>query len=126
MEVIKCVDLFNLDGCTHHKTLPAEVFESFGTIRFITEFPLVIYALLHGCTLVVDEFDGIGDMERKCIRCVGKATERFEEDALRMLRGVRFAGQLQFEIERATFLAMKEKAPTIVNVSAERIRFSLI
>ena len=39
------------------KTLPAEVFESFGTIRFITEFPLVIYALLHGCTLVVDEFD---------------------------------------------------------------------
>ena len=39
------------------KTLPAEVFESYGTIRFITEFPLVIYALLNGCTLAMDEFD---------------------------------------------------------------------
>lgn len=74
---------------------------------------------------VVDEFDGMGDIERKCIRCVGDARERFEEDALRMLRGIRFAGQLLFEIEPVTMMAIQEKAPTLVNVSAERIRTEL-
>ena len=65
------------------------------------------------------------DLEKKIIRCVGEASERFDEDALRMLRGIRFAGQLQFELEEKTFLAIKEKAPTLVNVSAERIRTEL-
>ncbi len=76
-------------------------------------------------TGIVDEFDGIGDLGRKCIRCVGDPAERFEEDALRMLRGVRFAGQLQFTIEPKTLEAMRQKAPTLVNVSAERIRTEL-
>jgi tRNA nucleotidyltransferase (CCA-adding enzyme) len=76
-------------------------------------------------TGIVDKFDGMDDMKRKCIRCVGNAAERFEEDALRMLRGIRFAGQLQFVIEEDTLEAIRDKAPTIVNVSAERIRTEL-
>ncbi len=74
---------------------------------------------------IVDEFEGIQDIQRKCIRCVGEAGERFEEDALRMLRGIRFAAQLEFGIEVKTLSAIREKAPTLVNVSAERIRTEL-
>lgn len=76
-------------------------------------------------TGIIDEFDGLGDLRRHCIRCVGSPVERFEEDALRMLRGVRFAGQLQFDIGEETYRAIREKAPTLVNVSAERIRTEL-
>lgn len=74
---------------------------------------------------IVDQFDGMKDLKEHCIRCVGDAGERFEEDALRMLRGIRFAGQLQFDIEKQTLAAIREKAPTLVNVSAERIRTEL-
>ncbi len=76
-------------------------------------------------TGIVDEFGGLADLERKCIRCVGCAGERFEEDALRMLRGIRFAGQLQFEIEPETREAIRERASTLTKVSAERIRTEL-
>ena len=48
---------------------------------------------------LVDAFDGVGDLERGVIRCVGAAVERFTEDALRMLRAVRFGAQLGFSIE---------------------------
>ncbi len=74
---------------------------------------------------IVDEFEGIQDLGRKCIRCVGEPRERFEEDALRMLRGIRFAAQLEFGIEVNTLSAIREKAPTLVSVSAERIRSEL-
>lgn len=74
---------------------------------------------------IVDRFQGMEDIERKLIRCVGDARERFEEDALRMFRAIRFAGQLQFGIEEDTFEAIREKAPTLVHVSAERIRTEL-
>ena len=50
---------------------------------------------------IVDVFDGMGDLKRRCIRCVGDADARFNEDALRILRAVRFAAQLDFEIENA-------------------------
>lgn len=76
-------------------------------------------------TGIVDPFDGMSDIEKRCIRCVGDPRERFGEDALRMLRGIRFAGQLQFEIENETLTAIREQAPTLVNVSAERIRTEL-
>lgn len=74
---------------------------------------------------IVDIFDGMGDLERKCIRCVGNPLERFSEDALRMLRGIRFAAQLGFEIEKDTRNAIGELSETIRNVSAERIRVEI-
>jgi tRNA nucleotidyltransferase (CCA-adding enzyme) len=74
---------------------------------------------------LVDVFDGMGDLERRLIRCVGCAKERFDEDALRMLRAVRFAGQLGFSIHEDTRAAICEKAETLKHISAERIRVEM-
>lgn len=74
---------------------------------------------------IIDLFDGVSDLEKKIIRCVGDARQRFSEDALRMLRGVRFAGQLGFDVEKETLDAIYELAPTIQNVSKERIRVEI-
>ncbi len=72
-----------------------------------------------------DPFDGRGDIGRKIIRAVGSPSERFGEDALRMLRAVRFSAQLDFCIEDATLRAVEECAELIRNISAERIRDEL-
>ncbi len=74
---------------------------------------------------LVDLFGGREDLEKGLIRCVGEASERFDEDALRILRAFRFAAQLGFEIDEKTFEAAKEKAPNLAKVSAERIRVEL-
>ncbi|MCR5279475.1 MAG: CCA tRNA nucleotidyltransferase [Lachnospiraceae bacterium] len=74
---------------------------------------------------LVDEFGGIDDLENKVIRCVGNATERFSEDALRILRALRFSAQLDYTIEKETKEAIKDLAPTLKNISAERIREEL-
>ena len=75
---------------------------------------------------LVDAFDGMGDLERGVIRCVGKAEERFSEDALRMLRAIRFAAQLGFAIEADTRQAICLLAGNIAKVSAERIQVEMV
>lgn len=75
---------------------------------------------------LVDEYNGLGDIDKGIIRCVGNPKERFTEDALRMLRAVRFSAQLGFDIDEDTRNAIKELAPTIVNISSERIRDELL
>ena len=72
-------------------------------------------------TGLIDRFDGEKDLEYGIIRAVGDAEERFSEDALRMLRAIRFAGQLNFDIEGKTFDAIKKLSPNISKVSVERI-----
>ena len=67
-----------------------------------------------------DRFGGISDIENKIIKCVGEADERFEEDALRILRAIRFSAQLGFEIEEKTALAIKRKLSLLKFVSGER------
>ena len=75
---------------------------------------------------IVDAFDGIGDLTRKIIRCVGVPQERFDEDALRIMRAVRFSAQLGFEIDGPTKAAITEKAQQLENISAERIQMELV
>ena len=70
---------------------------------------------------IVDIFDGVGDLQRKIIRCVGNAHDRFDEDALRILRAVRFSAQLGFGIEENTARAAKELAVNLKKISSERI-----
>lgn len=70
---------------------------------------------------IVDIFDGVGDLHRKIIRCVGNAHDRFDEDALRILRAVRFSAQLGFGIEENTASAAKELAVNLKKISSERI-----
>src|SRR3990172_1230694 len=70
---------------------------------------------------VIDLVDGEKDLERRCLRAIGEARERFEEDRLRMVRAVRFAASLDFTIEKKTLAAIGELAPTIGRISWERI-----
>lgn len=71
---------------------------------------------------LMDFFDGIGDLERQCLRCVGDAKERFNEDALRMFRAVRFVGQLGFQIEEKTKKAISLLKMNLSKVAVERMK----
>lgn len=75
---------------------------------------------------LVDLFHGLEDMENQVIRCVGNPMERFQEDALRILRAVRFSAQLGFTIEENTREGIRSLAPNLKNVSAERIQVELV
>lgn len=74
---------------------------------------------------LVDAFGGEMDLERGMIRCVGNALDRFTEDALRILRAIRFSAQLGFAIERETEAAISAIAPNLEKVSRERIQVEL-
>lgn len=73
-------------------------------------------------TGLVDLFGGAEDLKNKIVRCVGSPHERFTEDALRILRAIRFSAQLGFEIEAGTDAAIKELAPTLTKISRERVQ----
>ena len=75
---------------------------------------------------LVDLFDGQKDLEGKVIRCVGDPLERFTEDALRIMRAVRFSAQLGFSLETDTRKALSVLAPNLKHVSAERIQVELV
>ena len=73
-----------------------------------------------------DPYGGRADCERGVVRCVGEPDVRFSEDALRMLRGVRFAAQYGFTLDRAAGTAIHENAPAIRDIAGERIREELV
>lgn len=75
---------------------------------------------------LVDLFHGMNDIRAEIIRCVGNPLERFGEDALRILRAVRFSAQLGFSIEAETKTGIEELAPNLKLVSAERIQTELV
>lgn len=75
---------------------------------------------------MIDLFGGMEDMENGIIRAVGTARERFTEDALRIMRAVRFAAQLGYRIEEKTREAIVELAPNLSQISAERIQTELV
>ncbi|MBR5290579.1 MAG: CCA tRNA nucleotidyltransferase, partial [Erysipelotrichaceae bacterium] len=75
---------------------------------------------------IIDLFGGMEDIKNKRICCVGDPMERFSEDALRIMRAVRFSAQLGYTIEKSTAAAIKELAPTLQNISAERIQVELV
>ena len=74
---------------------------------------------------IIDYFGGIEDLNNKIIRAVGEPNKRFQEDALRMLRAIRFAARLDFHIEERTLEAIKVNSKLILNISNERIRDEL-
>lgn len=88
------------------------------------DFTINAMALSHdgGHAGLMDPFGGMKDLEKGIIRCVGDPEKRFSEDALRILRCIRFAAQLDFEIEEKTAAAMTKLAPLLDNIAAERIR----
>ncbi|MGN7468978.1 CCA tRNA nucleotidyltransferase [Brevibacillus sp. SAFN-007a] len=72
-----------------------------------------------------DPFGGRADIESKLVRAVGEPLVRFQEDALRLLRGVRFAAQLGFSLEEQTLAAMRKTAPLLSHIAVERVREEL-
>lgn len=70
---------------------------------------------------ITDPFGGLHDIEKEVVRCVGNPEKRFSEDALRMMRAIRFASRYEFAIEGVLFNSIKKFAPTIKKVSLERI-----
>lgn len=74
---------------------------------------------------LMDYFNGYEDLNNKMVKCVGAPSKRFDEDALRMLRAIRFSAQLGFQIEEKTAEAIKAKCDRIKNVSVERIQIEI-
>lgn len=74
---------------------------------------------------VLDQFSGLADLEKGLVRAVGDPDQRFREDALRLIRAVRFAVQLGYKIEKSTAAAIKTNAKLLRKVSRERIRDEL-
>ncbi|PSL41957.1 tRNA nucleotidyltransferase (CCA-adding enzyme) [Planomicrobium soli] len=74
---------------------------------------------------VIDLFGGKNDLKKRLIRAVGNSDKRFQEDALRMLRAVRFSGQLDFEIDSETLASIRRQAHLIRSVAVERIKTEL-
>lgn len=75
---------------------------------------------------IIDLFNGLQDLENHIIRAVGTADERFNEDALRMMRAIRFASRLDFTIEMETKKALKKHAPLLKKIAIERIHIEFI
>lgn len=71
---------------------------------------------------IMDPFHGMADIDKGIIRAVGNPHERFKEDALRMMRAVRFSAQLDFQIESETMVSIRENAPLLEKIAVERIQ----
>ncbi len=121
------VTTYRIDGEYEDARHPKEVLFTANLLEDLKRRDFTINAMAYNeQNGIVDAFDGIGDLDRGVIRCVGKAQERFTEDALRMLRAIRFAAQLGFKIEAETRDAIAELAENIAKVSAERIQVELV
>lgn len=121
------VTTYRIDGEYEDGRHPKEVQFTDNLIEDLKRRDFTINAMAYNDTRgLVDVFDGIGDLERGVIRCVGDARERFSEDALRMMRAIRFSAQLGYTIEESTRAAIRELAPTLNRISAERIQVELI
>ncbi len=103
------------------------------SVNFVTDIKedlsrrdFTINALAYNETTgLIDYFNGLYDLKNKVIKCVGDPDKRFKEDALRMLRAIRFSCQLSFDIEKNTLDAIKNNYLLIANISNERIRDEL-
>jgi len=120
------VTTYRIDGLYEDARHPKEVTFTDDLLEDLKRRDFTINAMAYSdATGIIDAFDGQGDLERGIIRCVGNPQERFSEDALRMMRAIRFAAQLGFELEKDTKAAISELAPNLKMVSAERIMAEL-
>lgn len=117
------VTTYRIDGEYEDARHPKEVAFTANLLEDLKRRDFTINAMAYSKDRgLIDEFGGMNDLQRKIIRCVGDPWQRFGEDALRILRAVRFAAQLGFEIEENTKKAIVELAPTLSKISAERIQ----
>lgn len=121
------VTTYRIDGEYEDNRHPKEVIFTSNLVEDLKRRDFTINAMAYNEREgLIDVFGGEQDLKDKLVRCVGTAEDRFGEDALRMLRAVRFAAQLGFEIVPETAQAIKKLAPTIEHVSAERIQVEMV
>lgn len=121
------VTTYRLDGEYEDGRHPKEVAFTDNLVEDLKRRDFTINAMAYSeFGGLVDVFDGAGDLRRGIIRCVGDAKERFAEDALRILRAVRFCAQLGFSMEAQTMEAIRELSANMRLVSAERIQVELV
>ncbi len=121
------VTTYRIDGTYEDGRHPSQVTFTSDLREDLRRRDLTINAMAYNDTEgLVDLFGGMADLEAGVVRCVGNPRERFEEDALRILRAIRFSAQLGFCIEEGTAAAIRELAPTLSRISAERIQAELV
>ncbi len=121
------VTTYRIDGEYEDSRHPREVTFTPSLIEDLKRRDFTINAMAYNDEAgLVDIFDGMRDIEKGLIRCVGNPMERFTEDALRMMRAVRFSAQLGYEIEEQTCKAIRQLAPNLCHISAERIQAELV
>lgn len=121
------VTTYRIDGEYQDGRHPSEVIFTPSLLEDLKRRDFTINAMAYNeAEGLIDAFDGMKDLKNRQIRCVGEPRERFTEDALRILRAVRFSAQLNFEIEKDTRAAIAEFADSLTRISAERIQTELV
>lgn len=120
------VTTYRIDGKYEDSRHPKEVTFTPNLIEDLKRRDFTINAMAYNeQSGLVDIFGGLADIEKRTIRCVGNAEERFREDALRIMRAIRFAAQLGYQVEEQTKSAIQNLAPTLKKISVERIQVEL-
>ena len=121
------VTTYRIDGEYEDSRHPKEVKFTANLLEDLKRRDFTINAMAYNETVgLVDAFGGMDDIKNKVIRAVGDPRERFKEDALRMMRAIRFSAQLNYHLEEETKRAIIELSPTIANISAERIQVEFL
>lgn len=121
------VTTYRIDGEYYDGRHPSKVIFTPSLLEDLKRRDFTINAMAYNDMKgLIDVFDGIRDLREGWIRCVGNPQERFSEDALRILRAVRFSAQLNFKIEENTRQTATKLAPSLTQVSAERIQTELV
>ena len=120
------VTTYRIDGIYTDGRHPEQVTFTSNLVEDLKRRDFTINAMAYNDRVgIVDQFGGIDDLKHKIIRCVGIATERFTEDALRILRAIRFSAQLGFSIEDNTADAIVALGSSLTKISKERIQTEL-
>lgn len=121
------VTTFRIDGEYEDSRHPREVTFTSNLSEDLKRRDFTINAMAYNEQAgLVDLFHGREDMQKGLVRCVGEPGERFREDALRMMRAIRFSAQLGYAIEPETAEAIRKLAPSLSHISAERIQTELV
>ncbi|SFE47875.1 tRNA nucleotidyltransferase (CCA-adding enzyme) [Peptostreptococcus sp. D1] len=116
------VTTYRVDGEYLDMRRPREVTFSKNIIEDLSRRDFTINAMAYNDRVgLVDEFGGVHDISKKTIKCVGNPNKRFNEDALRIIRAVRFSSKLGFNIDEETLNSMKNNSNNIKQISFERI-----
>lgn len=121
------ITTFRIDGEYEKNRKPKQVMFSSSLIEDLKRRDFTMNAIAYNSiTGFCDPFDGVNDINKKIIRCVGNADTRFQEDALRILRALRFSSTLGFDMEEKTAEAIFTNYPLLKNISKERITSEIL